>query len=85
MKRAGVRNLQKKEETSERSGSNIFTFMVWVEFGKFPLKMSNFSIFFLSGQKKSLRVGSENNLVEGRFPFIYCWSKVSSGRVRAHL
>jgi len=27
------------------------------EFGKFPLKMANFSIFFFLGQKKSLWVG----------------------------
>jgi len=31
-----------------------------LEFRKFPLKMSNFSIFFPSGQKKLLRVGSES-------------------------
>jgi len=35
------------------------------EFGKFPLKMSNFSILFPSGQKKSLRVGSESIRVKG--------------------
>jgi len=43
------------------------------EFEKFALKMS---IFCPSGQKKSLRVGSE----VGR-PLIYCRSKVSSDRV----
>jgi len=35
------------------------------EFGKFPLKMSNFSIFSPSDQKKSLRVGSESTRVKG--------------------
>jgi len=35
--------------TPVRSGQ---TFMVFLEFGKFPLKMSNFSIFFPSGLKK---------------------------------
>jgi len=35
------------------------------EFGKFPLKMSNFSIFFPSGKKKSLRVRLESTRVEG--------------------
>jgi len=32
---------------------------------KFPLKTSNFSIFFSLGQKKSLRVRSESTQVEG--------------------
>jgi len=36
------------------------------EFQKFPLKMSNFSIFFPSGQKKLLRVRSESTRVEAR-------------------
>jgi len=34
------------------------------ELGKFPLKMSNFSIFFPSGLKKLLRVGSEGTQVK---------------------
>jgi len=34
------------------------------EFWKFPLKMSNFSIFFPSGQKKMLPVGSESTRVK---------------------
>jgi len=55
------------------------------EFGKFPLKMSNFSIFFPSDKKKSLWVGSESSQVEGGAASSYCGSKVSSGRVRAHL
>jgi len=52
------------------------------EIGKFPLQMSNFSIFFPSDQKKSLRVGQK--VPAGR-PLIYCRSKVSLGWVRAHL
>jgi len=36
-----------------------------VEFGKFCLKMLNFSIFFPSDQKKSLWAGSESTRVEG--------------------
>jgi len=50
------------------------------EFGKFPLKRSNFSIFCPSGQKKSLRVGSESTGVGGGSPLFYCGSKVSSGQ-----
>jgi len=34
-------------------------------FGKFPLKMSNFSNFFLLGQKKSHLVGSNSTQVKG--------------------
>jgi len=37
-----------------------------LEFGKFPLKMSKFSIFFHSGQKKLLRVGLESTRVKAR-------------------
>jgi len=55
-------------------------------FGKFPLKMSNFSIFFPSGQKKSLQVRSKSTRVKGRLPLIYCVkSKLGSGQVRAHI
>jgi len=55
-----------------------------LKFGKFPLKMSNFSIFSPSGQKKLLRVGSESTRVRAGSASYYCGSKVSSGRVRAH-
>jgi len=62
---------------SDGSGSNIFdpgrvgsgrVSHLWFgfEFGKFPLKKSNFSSFCPSGQKKSLRVGSESTRVGGR-------------------
>jgi len=34
-------------------------------FGKCPLKMSNFSIFFPSDQKKSLGIGSKSTWVKG--------------------
>jgi len=48
------------------------------EFGKFPLKMSNFSFF-------SLRVGRKVPGSKLGRPLIYCGSKVSLGRVRDHL
>jgi len=57
--------------TSDGSGSKIFdtgrVSHLWfgVNFGKYPLKMSNFSIFFPSGLKKSLWVGSESTRVKG--------------------
>jgi len=56
--------------SSDGSGSKFFdpcrVSHLWfgLEFGKFPLKMSNFSIFFPSGQKKLLRVGSESTRVK---------------------
>jgi len=52
------------------------------EFGKFPLKMSNFSIFFPKDQKKSLRVGSESTWVEGRSAsyLLQVNSKLGSGQ-----
>jgi len=58
-----------------------------LEFGKFPLKMSNFSIFFPSGQKKLLRVGSESTQVKaGSASYLLrVKSKLGSGRVMAHL
>jgi len=46
-------------------------------FGKFPLKMLNFSIFCPSGQKVPRS--------QPGWPLIYCGSKVYLGRVRAHL
>jgi len=47
------------------------------EFGKFPLKMSNFSIFFPLGQKKSLRVGKYR--VEGGSATYLQWVKSKFG------
>jgi len=57
--------------------------MVWLEFGKFPLKMSNFSIFFPSGQKKLLWVGSESTRVKaGSASYLLrVKSKLGSGQV----
>jgi len=57
------------------------------EFGKFPLKMANFSIFFPLDQKKYLLVGSESTLVEGGSAtyLLGVKSKLGSGWVRAHL
>jgi len=54
-----------------------------LEFGKFPLKMSNFSIFFPSGQKKLLRIGSESTRVKaGSTSYLLrVISKLGSGRV----
>jgi len=80
---------------------NFWPRLVWVEFlllgsgqpslvwhlayGKFPLKIPNFSIFCPSGQKNLIRKGQK---VSGSKPgrhLIYCGSKVCSGRDRAHL
>jgi len=68
-------------ESSDGSGSKIFdpgqvdflwlglgrVIHLWFEFGfgKFLLKMSNFSIFFPFGQKKSLPVGSKSTRIKG--------------------
>jgi len=71
-------------------GSDQF-FVAWVglghlwfgfEFGKFPLKMSNFSIFFPSDQKKSLRAGLESTQVRGGSASYLLWvkSKLESGQ-----
>jgi len=55
---------------SDESGSKNFDpgrvshLLFGLELGKFPLKMSNFSIFFPSGQKKLLWVGSESTRVK---------------------
>jgi len=58
------------------------------EFGKFPIKMSNFSIFFPSDQKKQKNIFGSGQKVPGSKasrPLICCGSKVSLGQVRAHL
>jgi len=72
-----------------RLGQKILTLLLrlgrvrhlWFEsmFGKFSLKISNFSIFSL-WIEKSLWFGSKMGL-----PLIYCMSKVCSVQVRAHL
>jgi len=49
------------------------------EFGKYPLKMSNFSIFFPSGQKTLFGSGQKIPRSKEGLPLIYCGSKVSSG------
>jgi len=54
-------------------------------FGKFPLKMSNFSSFCPSGQKKVIGLGQKVPGPEPSQPLIYCGSMICSGRVRAHL
>jgi len=52
------------------------------EFWKFPLKMSNFSIFFPSGQRKLLRVRSESTRVKARLAsyLMRVKSKLRSGQ-----
>jgi len=52
-----------------------------LEFGKFPLKTSNFSIFYPSGQKNCFGSGRKVPGSKPGRPLIYCGSKVSSGRV----
>jgi len=58
-------------------------FLFGLEFRKFPLKTANFSIFFPSGQKKLLRVGSESTRVKAGSASYLLWvkSKLGSGRV----
>jgi len=55
------------------------------EFGKFPLKMSNFQFFSFSSKK--IPSGRKVPGSKAGRPLIYCGSKlkVRSGRVRAHL
>jgi len=79
---------------SDGSGSKIFdpcrvgsifcgSGRVWFgfEFWKFPLKISNFSIFFPSGKKNLFGSGQKVSWSKPSRPLIYCGSKVSSGRV----
>jgi len=70
--------------TQVGSGQVSYLWFVF-EFGKFHLKMSNFSIFFPSHQKNLFRLGQKVSRLKAGWPLIYCGSKVSSGRVRAHL
>jgi len=53
-----------------------------LEFGKFPLKTSNFSIFSLRVKKKLLRVGSESTQVKARSAsyLLRVKSKLGSGQ-----
>jgi len=55
------------------------------EFGKFPLNMSNFSIIFPSDKKNLFGSGQKVPGSKADQPLIYWGSKVSSGRVMAHL
>jgi len=58
-------------------------------FGKFPLKMSNFSIFCPSGQKNVIGVGLKKypgqSQVSLLFTAVQKYVRVGLGRVRAHL
>jgi len=58
-------------------------FMVWVRIRKISPKNVKFSIFFPSGQKKSLRVGSESTRVKAGLAsyLLRNKSKLGSGRV----
>jgi len=84
----------KRQLHSDGSGSKIFdpgrvgsgwVSYLWfgLELGKFQLKTSNFSIFFPSGQKKLLRVGSKSTRVKaGSASYLLrVKSKLGSGRV----
>jgi len=58
---------------------------LWFGFGKFPLKIPNFSIFFPSSQKNIVGLGLKvpgSKMVQ---PLIYCGSKACSGQARVHL
>jgi len=79
---------------SDGSGSKIFdpgrvgsgqSFMVWVWICKIFPKNNKFCNFFPSGQKNLFGSGQKVPGLKAGQPLIYCWSKVSSGRVRAHL
>jgi len=66
-----------------RVGSAIFRFV------KFPLKISNFSIFFTPGQKNFFGLGQKVPGSKADQLLIHCWSKlcwghVGLGQVRAH-
>jgi len=56
-------------------------FLVLYGFGKFLLKMAIFSIFCLAGQKNVIGSGRKVPGSQPGRPFIYCGSKVCSGRV----
>jgi len=65
-------------------GSGWVTYL-WFRFGfgKFPLKIPNYPIFFPSGQKNCFGSGQKVRGSEMGQPLIYCWSTVCSGRVRS--
>jgi len=54
-------------------------------FGKFPLKIQNFHFFILWVKKNLLGLGQKVPGSKVDWPLIYCWPKVCSGRVMAHL
>jgi len=83
-------------QTSDGSGSKIFdpgwVNFLWLgsgrvshlwfglEFGKFPLKMSNFSIFFPSGQKNCFRLESTRVKAGSASYLLRVKSKLGSGQ-----
>jgi len=60
-------------------------FMVWVWIWKISPRNVKFSIFFPLGQKNLFGSGQKIPGSKAGRPLIYYGSKVSSGRVRAHL
>jgi len=79
-----MRALQKRENEGSVVPVMGLVSHLWFgfEFGKISPKTS---IFFLPGQKKSLRVGSESTWVNGMASYLLrIKSKLRLGRVRAH-
>jgi len=69
-----------------RDGSGwVSHYWFGVDFGKFLLKMANFSISFPLGQKNLFGSGQKVPGSKAGEPLIYCGSKVSSVQVRAQL
>jgi len=63
---------------------NFLLLHLWFGFGKFPIKIPNFSIFCSSGKKKSHCVRSKSTQVkDGARPLIYCGSKVYLSWIRS--
>jgi len=63
----------------------IIMWSLWFGFGKFPLKISNFTIFSLLVKKNIIGLGQKVPGSKTGQPPTYCGSKVCSGRVRAYL
>jgi len=78
--RMGVMGSGQKFVTRVGSGQPVMGF----EFGKFPLKMLNIQFFLLWVKKNLFGLGQKVPESKAGRPLIYCGSKVSLGRVRAH-
>jgi len=59
---------------------------LWFGFklGKFPLKMSNFTIFYHLVKKNLFGLGQKVPWSKAGWPLIYCGSKVSSGQFKSN-